>query len=589
MRRCYKTSERSTWVFKDYEFSSPTNRLESKMASKRKYPKSFYDDGLGDILEWIDDEVLVHAEKKAFENRNGGQNDNSIDTNKKTKKTKTKLYGDNELETYKSKALAKSKLSDFEAKDLVEEKVDKKIGDRVRGLINRLAAQNISYITNEFEKLYKSNPKSAINQALFENIECSLILERAQSKRKLVAEQMLLVSYLDSTISHDIGATFVHRLVKKFETLYRESLNEEDKRLENIILCIVNLYIIGLLTVKVVFELTKRICTQPFTIKSVELILLLIKSVGFQIRKDDPSLTRQLILMAQDKCKSLQSDGQLCSRIEFMIEALGAIKNNNMSKLVNYGCDIDKATIESVLKGLINRTKIPECLNNATYEDILSSQNWYLIETRLEEDAVSIKKAQRLESNNLNSKTDARVCKALGLNKPAERTILSALLRVSDYVEASNVIISYGLNHCSDAMVVCVHVAIHEKKYNLFHYNLINSLCKYNRRYKMAAKFALQDKIRALGHMTLQRIEIFKRLCLELINSDAVPITILKAIEWADLSTGTKEYLIYLLEGVSALKDEERSKVMSKVEKRSSFATAMRTFTNCFLKGCKLF
>lgn len=565
------------------------------MATNRKYPKSFYDDGLGDILEWIDDEVLVHSENKLGGEKRSKSGDRSNSREKKKAKKDVKLYGDNDTnveQKYKATKRVRYELEDDETTDAP----NKRLADRVRGLINRLAAGTMPFVTSEFEKLYSTNQRSSINASIFANIESSVISPHALTKRKLVGELMLLVSFLSFKISQDIGASLVHRLIVKFENIYATIGSDDDSKiLDNIIICIVNLYVTGLISAHVIFELTQRICAEDFKPQSVELILLIIKSIGFQLRKDNPAKMRQLILMAQAKSKALKTSSEVGSRIEFMMEALGAIKNNNMSKLGNYGCDIDRDTIESTLKSLIKRTKLPECLADASFEEILSSPNWYLLDTRFDNDEDEkrepdqAKSGQRKSAPTTASKVDDKICKALGLNKPTEKTIFSALLRASDCVEASNVIIGFGLNHCSDAMLVCIHVAIHEKKYNEFHFNLINSLCKFNRKYKMAAKFSVQDKIRVLSRMASARVDIFKRLCFELIKSDAIPITILKAVEWADLSSSTKEYLVYLLENISDLTEEEKRKIMHKIDRKSSFAGAMRTFTNCFLKGCKLF
>lgn len=565
------------------------------MASKRKYPKSFYDDGLGDFLEWIDDEVLAAAELRSDRKRTARKAEAHDEDNKgkrvKDNQKKSKIYGDNET-TDKAE---KRKVVDFDLYDQKEIKTDKNVEAKSRGLINRLAAQTMPFVTAEFEKLYATNSRSIIDTIVFNHIESSIILSHAIAKRKLVAELMLLVSYLDLRVSHGIGGFIVHRFVSRFEKLYKDSSNFSDKSTDNILYCIVNLYVIGLLSANVIFEVANRLCRDDFTPKSVELLLLLFKSVGFQLRKDSPSAMRQLILSAQTKCEQIRADTDLDCRVEFMIEALAAIKNNNVTKIGNYGADVDKDIIESTLKSLIKRTRLSESLVDATYEEILSSQSWYLLETRVEDpNKQDVAKKTPTHGHTIfdrgtSSKKENKICKALGLSKPSEKTIFSALLRVSDFIEASNTIIGFGLNHSSDAMIVCIQVAIHEKNYNPFYYDLINNLCKFNRKYKLATKFAIQDKIRVLGQMNDQRTDIFKVICFELIKSDAIPITILKAVEWASLSSSTKEYLKYLLKSISDLPEQERRQIMVKVDKRSSFAGAMRTFIRCFLDECDLF
>ena len=575
---------------------SPKNNYLHTMSEKRKYSKAFYDDGVGDLLEWIDDEVLVHAEIK--------KNSKELSRKRETRKElQSKIYGQNETdskETQRDRPSVSLKSLDDTLSDDVSRKApriktnNKNLEDRARGLINRLAAQTMPFVTSEFEKLYSNNDRTLVNAAILKNIETSIISQHTIAKRKLVAELMLLVAYLDFKVSHSIGAAIVHHFVVQFEAFYSSDVSDLDKRLDNIIFCLVNLYLINLIGAKVMFGITERICSaEDFRPKSVELLLIVIKSIGFQLRKDNPSAMRLLILKAQDLCNQLKTKSEVDSRIEFMMEALGAIKNNNVGKIGNYGCDIDKDTIEATLKSLLKRTKLSDSLNgDATYNEILYSANWYLLDSRPVEEENSNSGATSKSNKELKqtgSSKEKKICKALGLNKPAERTIFGALLKVSDFVEASNIIIGFGLNHCSDAMIVCIHVAIFEKKYNPFYFNLINNLCKFDRKYKMATKFAIQDKIRTLSDMAAKRVEIFKRLCFELIDSDAIPITILKSVEWANLSNSTKEFLTFLLQSISQLDDGKKRLIMLKADKKSSFAGAMRTFTNTFMTDCELF
>lgn len=568
--------------------------------SQKRYPKSFYDDGLGDFIEWLDDEVLVHTETKKLRERDKpsrkrGHTDDStqVELKEKTKsKSKKSLYGDNnvEEETFSSRR-KRVQFNVYDDDENEHPKSEKNVEDRTRGLINRLAAQTMPFVTSEFEKLYSTNPRAAINATIFRHIESSVINKHAIAKRKLIAELMLLISYLSNKINEEIGAYFVHRLVAKLEHLCRETyIDDGDKRAANVICCLTNLYAIGLISCNVMFEISKRICSRDFSPRSIELVMLIIMTVGFQMRKDSPSLMRQLIIMAQDAVKDLKGNETVNSRVEFMIESLNAIKNNNVSRLTNYGCDIDRDTIESTMKSLMKRTRLPECLSDATYDEILNSANFYLLDTRLEEEDTSVREPEsNVIVDDCSASKDRKICKALSLNKPAERTVFSALVKATDYIEASNLIIGFGFKYCSDAMLVCLQVAIHEKSYNPFYADLINNLCKFDRRYKMAAKFAIQDKIRALGSMPTKRAAVFKVLCLELLKIDAVPITIMKSIEWANLSASTKDFLTHILEAISRMSEEERRKLMCKVDKHSSFAGAMRTFGKCFLNDCQLF
>lgn len=587
---------------------------------KGKLPKAFHDDGLADILEWIDDEILKPKEselrlrkkrplalhtretkekKRSIEETfDGDDDDDSVvdtdDIKTETKRRKTKpqlaedIYG-NVLDEHGNIVEQNVAIGKLDAdSDMIE--VDESLQRKVRGLINRLTSQTISYVSSEIEKLYKTHQRLMINEAIFRVIDTSGIHLNNLAPRKLVAELMLLVSYLSHRIGNELGSGFVHRLVVKFEKLIKIiKIDDESKSIDNVVACLVNLYIINLIGVQFIFEIVQQLCVH-FSEKSIELILFILKTVGFQLRKDDPSRMRQFIMTTQEKCSDLGSvTGG--TRVEFMIDALAAIKNNNITKLHNYGCNIDRDTIESTMKNLIKRAHLPESLEPGTYEEVLASSKWHVLETQVyhpptSEKQVKISLKQPVLSESEPS-TDAKLCKALGLNTPIRKTIFNALINASDYIEATNSIIGCGVKCASDAMTVCLHMAIHERVYNPFYFHLFNNLCKFDRKYKMATKFAVQDKIRELSSSvgsSKTRVAVFARLTFELVKEDAIPITILKAVEWADIGSAHSEYLNILLGSIMKQPEKSVKKVFSKVDKKETFASALRMFIACFLK-----
>jgi nucleolar MIF4G domain-containing protein 1 len=54
---------------------------------------------------------------------------------------------------------------------------------------------------------------------------------------------------------------------------------------------------------------------ERFTPKDIELILAILKSVGFRLRKDDPAALKSLILILQQKASSSKSGRYLLVQI----------------------------------------------------------------------------------------------------------------------------------------------------------------------------------------------------------------------------------------------------------------------------------
>ncbi len=64
-----------------------------------------------------------------------------------------------------------------------------------------------------------------------------------------------------------------------------------------------------------------------------QLILIVLRSVGFALRKDDPIALKQIILSLQTKAGQIANQP---NRVRFMLDVLLAIRNNNVAKIPNY-------------------------------------------------------------------------------------------------------------------------------------------------------------------------------------------------------------------------------------------------------------
>lgn len=101
--------------------------------------------------------------------------------------------------------------------------------------------------------------------------------------------------------------------MKKFDELCKSDV--EGKECENLLALIAHLYNFHVVHSLLIFDILKKL-VSTFTEKEIELILFLLKNVGFSLRKDDALALKELITEAQKKAntadKKLQDQTRVC-------------------------------------------------------------------------------------------------------------------------------------------------------------------------------------------------------------------------------------------------------------------------------------
>ena len=181
---------------------------------------------------------------------------------------------------------------------------------QLKGSINRLAETNMYRIASDIEKLYMQNSRFDMNNTLTILINDALVNNNL-AKERMVLEHTFLIALLHANIGSEIGAHFLQHFVTKFNQLIQniKSYNVENKELDNILFIIYHMYTFKIFQHNLIYEIL-NILTEKLCEKSVECILLALKSVGFILRKDDPVALKDLILSLQKKISESPADLQ---------------------------------------------------------------------------------------------------------------------------------------------------------------------------------------------------------------------------------------------------------------------------------------
>ncbi|KAF7475245.1 hypothetical protein GHT09_013935 [Marmota monax] len=202
----------------------------------------------------------------------------------------------------------------------------------VKGLINRLSEPNMASISGQLEELYMANSRKDMNDTLTAALLGACVTASAMPSR-LMMEHVLLVSILHHTVGIEVGACFLEAVVRKFDDVYRNG--GEGKECDNLFTIIAHLYNFHVVQSLLIFDILKKLIST-FTEKDIELILLMLKNVGFALRKDDALSLKELITDAQAKASGAGSMFQDQTRVRFMLETMLALKNNDMRKIPGY-------------------------------------------------------------------------------------------------------------------------------------------------------------------------------------------------------------------------------------------------------------
>lgn len=109
-----------------------------------------------------------------------------------------------------------------------------------------------------------------------------------------------------------MGAHFLETVVRKFDELYKNP--NDGKECDNLIAIIGHLYNFQVVHSLLIFDILK-LFIGAFEEKDVELVLFMLRNVGFAMRKDDALALKELISEGQRKASDMGSKFQDQTRV----------------------------------------------------------------------------------------------------------------------------------------------------------------------------------------------------------------------------------------------------------------------------------
>ncbi|KAM6421982.1 nucleolar MIF4G domain-containing protein 1 [Rhynochetos jubatus] len=431
----------------------------------------------------------------------------------------------------------------------------------VNGLINRLSEPNLSSISGQMEELYMANSRKDMNETLTDILMNACVTAVAMPAR-LLMEHVLLVSILHHNVGIEVGAHFLEAVVKKFDELCKS--DAEGKECENLLALIAHLYNFHVVHSLLIFDILKKL-VSTFTEKEIELILFLLKNVGFSLRKDDALALKDLITEAQRKANTAEKKLQDQTRVRFMLETMLALRNNDMRKIPGY----DPEPVEKLRK--LQRTLVhssgsgKETQLRVSLESLLSADQvgrWWIIGSSWSGapmiNDTNSKTQQKLHIGKVSSKI-MELARKQRMNTDIRRSIFCVLMTSEDYLDAFEKLLKLGLKDQQEREIVHVilYCCLQEKTYNPFYAFLAAKFCEYERRFQVTFQFSIWDKIRDLENLSAAAVSNLVSLLAHLLRTKSLPLSVLKVIEFSELDKPKVRFLRQVLSTLLMKTDAE--------------------------------
>lgn len=457
---------------------------------------------------------------------------------------------------------------------------------QLKGCLNRVTEQNMYSIANQIEEMYMTNSRNNMNNVLSELVIESLV-SHVLTPDRLISEHMMLIAILHANIGIEVGANFLEKLIKQFVGMMEKLQDVANKELDNIVLMISHLYNFKVFGYKLLYQILDKLMAK-FTEKEIELILLILKTVGFSLRKDDPSALKEFIQSLQRKASHENGEN---SRIKFMLEILLAIKNNNINKIPQY----DPSHVEhlkKVIKSVIRKGNIITQFN-VSLMDLLhadESGKWWIIGSAWSGSSNVNDKGNAKEYDKLNFGTKIlELARKQRMNTDTRKNIFCILMTAEDYLDAFEKLHHLGLKNQQEAEIIHVlmHCCLQENNFNPYYAILAQKLCEYNRKYQLTIQYTLWDKLKTLETYNNKQLFNLAQFLIHLLIEKCLALSVLKVIHFTELERHTMKFLRQIILGILLYENEQACiQVFERISvppQLQTFRESLRLFINCFL------
>ncbi|KAL3788985.1 hypothetical protein HJC23_012690 [Cyclotella cryptica] len=449
--------------------------------------------------------------------------------------------------------------------------------------LNRLSENTLESVAKSISLLYSQYPFHDMNECLWKNIRLACIPPNLimSGLIPLYIAAMAGVHWIGGD-KIQLGGCLIEWSVKQlYESLERgrsgkDVLDEEDGRGEvinkeasNALLIVCYLYNYGVVHCTLIYDLVRDMI-KNFSEIDVESLLLILCHCGQQLRSDDPSALKEIVLMVRDRAQrdnestnATDKKAADSSRVEFMLSTITDLKNNKPRKQ-------DAAIREKTgtFKKCIGRMKssgnhslvksTASCLR-ITLRDVLDAETqgrWWMVGASWAGNQKFLGDDDAEEVDDNADPKQGHQGKSKPAKDPEEEKLLAlaSSQRMNTDARRSIFCIVMGSSDCNDAFVklaraellkpknerdvirVLVHCCGEEKSFNPFYAHLIMRVCEYQPKSKFTLMLSFWDIFKQLESFSARKAANLAKLLATVLlgtNEKYLTIGVLKRIEFS--------------------------------------------------------
>lgn len=457
----------------------------------------------------------------------------------------------------------------LEAQDANSEEITN-LRKAIKGPMNKLSEANISSIVNDIQNVYMSHPRQVVNEQLT-NIVIDGVVQQGRLLDTFVYLHACLVAAVYRLQGVEFGAHFIQTLVERFQQYNRESSKKTEA--SNLIILLSSVYLFHLLSSKVLYDIVRELIMN-LDENNADLLLRLIRSSGNQMRTDDPSSLKDIIILLNEKYAKLLPDLKT-SRIQFLIDTISTLKNNKM-KVLNEGNHQLSIRLKKFLSGINNnKGGDPIQVSLDDIQNVESRGKWWLVGSAWKGNEAIEKPSTDVNELEINDVLDAaepnwlELAKAQRMNTDIRRAVFISIMSATDFVDARTKLDKLSLKRAQEREIpkVLIHCTTIEPSWNPYYAVLANNLCD-SHSFRKTFQFMLWDLIKELDgndidgeeeganvlgindgdeETKLKKILNLGRFYGFLMAEDSLPLHSLKAVNFLTSSPDTGLFIEVLL------------------------------------------
>ncbi|KAI9811017.1 MAG: dihydrolipoamide dehydrogenase precursor [Phylliscum demangeonii] len=499
--------------------------------------------------------------------------------------------------------------------------------DRLRrqaqGIVNRLSDANLLSILKEIEGLYETHPRQHVTSTIVDLL-LGVVADRATLPDTFLILHAALIAAIYKTIGVDFGAFLTHQIIEQFDRFYSihpefgtDEAGAGGKKTLNLISLLAELYNLQVIGSNLIFDCV-RLFLGTMSELNTELLLRIVKSSGPQLRHDDPSALKDIVLLLQ-RALATAGAAKPSVRTTFMLETIIDLKNNKLKTSMGPSSVRSKALV-SMKKtlGSLNTRKLQatEPLR-VGLQDIRNAEKggkWWLVGASWHKNGTDADPAAKRGRAPDEDDDDVdpvhegvgdgdgdgdgedlfQLAKEHQMNTDVRRAIFTTIMSAADYRDAHLRLAKLRLKRVQETEIprVLVQCARAESCYNPYYTLLARKMCG-EHRLRMAFQFCLWGIFKSMGeteegededeigHATaeddddddetasgLRNTVNTAKLFGTLIAEGALALSILKTLNFAFLRPATQTFVELLLITVINQSQQKAGSARQEKEKR---------------------